>query len=216
MHMKTSWLSELFGGRSRRLKRFLAAAEHGDVMTVQKLLAQDSSLLHTRNKEGFCSLDVATGEGKKEVIEFLLSKGADVNAKSYLGNTPLHWAMTNKDVEIARLILSAGGDVNAFADKGVTPLHLAATVGAIEGASLLLENGANVNAQSEGGGTPLHMAVLAGKEAMVKLLLAKGADVNAPSNSGTPMRLAQLALQRESMPNCRELIELLRSHGGRE
>ena len=57
--------------------------------------------------------------GHKEIVELLLAKGADVNAKSELGETPLHFAKTK---EIAELLIAEGAGVNAKDEGGKTPL----------------------------------------------------------------------------------------------
>ena len=58
----------------------------------------------------------------KEIIELLISKGADINAKTNEnkelllergGETPLHWAVLNKRKDIGELLISKGADINA-------------------------------------------------------------------------------------------------------
>jgi ankyrin repeat protein len=38
-----------------------------------------------------CDYFIAARNGHKNVLEFLLSKGAEVNRKDNKGDTPLHW-----------------------------------------------------------------------------------------------------------------------------
>lgn len=59
----------------------------------------------------------------KEIIQFLLEKGADPKIHSPLnGMTPLHSALT---VEIAKLLIKHGAGVNARNNRGETPLAMA-------------------------------------------------------------------------------------------
>ena len=47
--------------------------------------------------------------GHKEVVELLIAKGADVNAKGDGGTTPLDRAIINDETEIADLLRKHGG-----------------------------------------------------------------------------------------------------------
>jgi ankyrin repeat protein len=43
------------------------------------------------------------------MAELLLSKGANVNAKTDKGHTPLHFAMEKNHKDVAKLLLQHGG-----------------------------------------------------------------------------------------------------------
>ena len=88
-----------------------------------------------------------------------LKKGADVNAKDYLGRTPLHHAARWGHKKVAELLISEGADVDAMDDDGWTPLHYAAVFGRKEIAELLIDNGADVNAKRSDGSTSLDWAI---------------------------------------------------------
>jgi ankyrin repeat protein len=96
--------------------------------------------------------------------------------------------------------------------KGRTPLHIAALKDSNDEAKSLLAEGADVNAkEASDGRTPLHIAALNGSKDVAGLLLAKGAEVNAKDKYGeTPLHLA--ALRKD----CKDVVELLRQHGGHE
>jgi ankyrin repeat protein len=55
----------------------------------------------------------AVQSGNVERVRALIAKGASVNAKDSLGNTPLHYASQNWSVECMEILLSNGADVNA-------------------------------------------------------------------------------------------------------
>ena len=62
------------------------------------------------------------------IAELLIEKGADVNAKSNRGYTPLHEASDHGKIEIIDLLIAKGADVNAIIvsgrNQGKTPLDL--------------------------------------------------------------------------------------------
>jgi ankyrin repeat protein len=73
-------------------------------------------------------------------VQLLLDRGADVDARDFLGATPLGWAALRGHKNVAALLLARGALVNARALSGKTPLHLAATAGKKELVSLLSTN----------------------------------------------------------------------------
>ena len=52
---------------------------------------------------------ISTRCGQKEIVELLIVKGADVNAKDTGGKTPLDWAIGFQRFEIADLLRKHGG-----------------------------------------------------------------------------------------------------------
>ena len=61
-----------------------------------------------------------------DYIRVLISEGADVNARSRSGWTPLMYAASNSNLEIVQLLLEKGADVNARNNNDWTPLMYAA------------------------------------------------------------------------------------------
>lgn len=56
----------------------------------------------------------------------LLEHGADLTARDNLGQTPLHYAVDNQEVDLAITLLNHGAETNAADNNGNTVLHLAA------------------------------------------------------------------------------------------
>ena len=60
-------------------------------------------------------------------VERCLAAGADPNARTEFGTTPLHWAAAfNESPAVIAALLDAGADLKARTERGRTPLHLAA------------------------------------------------------------------------------------------
>ena len=51
----------------------------------------------------------AASNGHKEIVELLIANGADVNATTNRGETPLDWAINHKRTEIADFLRKHGG-----------------------------------------------------------------------------------------------------------
>ena len=71
--------------------------------------------------------DLATAKIKNEI-----AFGADVNASSEMGYTPLHAAAENNRIANARLLLQFGANIDAVTDDGQTPLDFAMLSGNVE------------------------------------------------------------------------------------
>ena len=74
------------------------------------------------NKERNTPLHRSTENDYYKVVELLIIKGADVNAKNNEGNTPLH--LQNDNFGVFELLIKNDGDVNQANKEGITPLQL--------------------------------------------------------------------------------------------
>jgi ankyrin repeat protein len=80
------------------------------------------------------------------VVQLLLEKGADVNARTDNGETALQCAATYAHEITVKLLLEKGADFNARTKYGETALHKAAANGNKAVIRLLLEKGVDVAA----------------------------------------------------------------------
>jgi hypothetical protein len=78
-------------------------------------------------EQGETPLHIAVKTGNKEMVKFLLDKGANVNAGDKYEATPLHFACRNGDGYIARMLVEFGGDLTIKAIDGRTPLDACKT-----------------------------------------------------------------------------------------
>ena len=115
-------------------------------------------------------LIAAAGEGELEKVASLLDAGANVNARSEYGETPLHVAAIKCDLDVVKALIAAGADVNAKTNPGAPqerpPLHRFIpmnTKGMEQAVGLLLEAGADPNLTNELGENALDIAVKMGE-----------------------------------------------------
>jgi ankyrin repeat protein len=144
-----------------------------DTNDVADFLVGRGAEITARDNTGFTPIMVAHG---LDMIEFLISKGADVNVKmAGNGRTRLHTACFSGVEEMAEFLIKKGADVNIKDNWGNTPLHLAASKGHVDVVKLLLKNQANIDAKSIGGYTPLRRAQEKNYTEIVELLRKHGA-----------------------------------------
>jgi len=97
--------------------RLMAAAESGDLMTVERILDKLPQLLGRKNDSGWSPLIVAAYHGHLIVAEFLLKKGANPNDTGLKGTTVLMYAKSRllhsseSSYALLDLLISHGADV---------------------------------------------------------------------------------------------------------
>jgi ankyrin repeat protein len=98
--------------------QLFAAARQGDVAKLAALLDEHPNKLYavTRPYE-LTLLHLAAQSGQPAVVELLLRRGLDVNARDRGDNTyPMHWAAAGGHVDVVRRLADAGGDVIGSGD----------------------------------------------------------------------------------------------------
>ena len=134
------------------------AAKKGDLPEVRRLIAEGADI-NAKDQDdyehGATALILASANGYREIVQLLLDKGANVNAKMSGiddGVTALMEASKGKDVKIVQALLDKGANVNAEATMGAT----------------MILSGSRV--------TALTIACLNGDREIIQLLLSKGAE----------------------------------------
>jgi ankyrin repeat protein len=164
------------------------AGANGDTRKVLQLLDQGLNVNVTFPRDesefsGMTILMVASSHGYAEMVEELIKRGADVNLKRYVGDTPLMFAARTGNVKTVNALLRAGANPNATVMSPhageITPLNSAINSDSpnrVEIAKILIGARAEINPRGDFFASPLMNAV--GDLEMVKLLIASGANVN--------------------------------------
>jgi uncharacterized protein len=149
----------LLVARGVTLTLFEACAA-GEVERAERLMANDGAAITAFSADGWTPLHLAAYFGHTKIAEMLISRAADVNARSRnaTGNTPLHAALAGNHKLVAGLLLGHGADVNAADAAGWRPLHLAAANNNIDAINTLVAQGADLYAANGEAQTALSLA----------------------------------------------------------
>ena len=177
-------------------------------LAMAKLLVEAKADLEAKDKKGRTALDLATGEAKRELANFL--RGVGVTSKSdEEAAKSIFVAAKIGSIDAIKKHLEAGVEVNSLNKNKQTALHFAASAGRLDAATVLLEARADVTVADKYQKTALHYSATNGHKATTALLLEKGALINAKDDKNkTPLDYAVTKKRTE-------VIELLRSKGGK-
>ncbi|KAI9195414.1 hypothetical protein LWI28_014642 [Acer negundo] len=78
------------------------------------------------------ALHMAAANGHLGIVEFLISRGVDVNASNEEKNTSLHWACLNGHIEVVKKLILAGANVSILNSHEQTPIDEAVSRGKMD------------------------------------------------------------------------------------
>jgi len=181
-----------------------------DWTLVSWLLDGGMSADHGLDRHGFSWLQVATTKGATDIVDLLISYGADVNAQEECqGLTPLHIAAQRGHIDIIRRLINARATIKKDAFEKI-PLHSAAENKDTTGMAILLESYSHfIDSVDEVGNTPLIIAANNGNVEVCQQLISAGANINKQACFDSNFSALHWAYFNEHS----ELIDLLESHG---
>lgn len=164
------------------IAEFFIAAENGDLKRFNTLLEKNPGYAMARDDNDITPLNIVITpllplHKQKEMVEMLISRGADVNAKDWSGKTPLLEALSSPEYKgIPEILVNAGADVNYADSSGWTPLHHAAFNNDEKLVEFIVSHGAHINAKDHAGKTPLRLAIEDNYNDIVKFLRSHGGE----------------------------------------
>lgn len=134
----------------------------------------------------------AAFKGKVGDVRVQLESQPDLlNAKDFLGLSPLHRAAQAGQDAIVELLVAKGADTGSTDQNGNTPLHWAVFTGQSNVVQTLIDHKAGLNINGAGEKSPLDLAVQQRFTPLAEMLLKAGADPNmATSRDETPLCIA--------------------------
>ena len=188
---KFGGLSRLYSDRGSSDYHVLmvAAIGSGQTEVINWLFSarpdMEKNINNIKDEKGESLLHTAAHSGKREIMELLLQRGADINAKDNGGKTILFvLAFHGHTVAMKWLVNELGVPVDTTDNNGWTPMCKAAQVGQVESIECLASLGAKVNADVSP--LPLEIAVVYDQVESIKRLKQLGADVKAKNSKGVP------------------------------
>lgn len=194
------------------------AADSGDLAKLQSLLDAGANV-NAASEHGYIPLinvlyHLQDNAKIFPVVELLVTYGADIDAVTSYGESPLTTAAMQGRFDVVKFLINAGaktnrlnwtpamraiclgtleelqkiiddgGDLEGRDYFGRTAWLLSATVGDVQKTELLLAQGADLEERGRMGDTALANCVARGHVAMARWLINAGADVNTADDSG--------------------------------
>ena len=174
-----------------------------DYLGCARLLIEKRALVDSLDNEQWTPLHVLCMQSSDvDMVECLLTAGADINALTDKGATPLILACENEKLEIVKALIKHKADSSVRTGR-YTALQRETAKDHHHIVHLLLTCGVDINQKTELGETSLYLASKLGNTSSLKVLLSEGADVNMPRDNGfTPLLIATV----NDKPNCVEAL----------
>jgi ankyrin repeat protein len=190
------------------------------VKAAQLLLNAGATVDAREHWGGQTALMWASARRHPEMMQLLIAKGADVNARSTVRDYQRH--------------VTAEGRPKSLDSGGLTPLLYAARENCLACAEVLLKSGADIDLPDPDGVSPLLVAIMNANWDLAQRLIAGGADVNQwdiygeaplftavnlrnridgghasidPMNKATGLAIVKLLLERGANPNMQLLFK---------
>lgn len=163
---------------------------HGNLDRVRELVEEHPALAGARASWGESAVDAATQMGRRDIIEYLVSRGAPVDFFTAC-------VLGRRDQVESELI----SDPSRARGRGVhdlPALYFPAISGHLDLVELLVSRGADVNDAAQAA-APIHGAVMGGHADVVRWLLERGANPGLADYQGRSARELALAMDRPEL-----------------
>lgn len=182
----------------------------GNAFQVRVWLDDTEHDMNLGDDHGFSPLHWASKEGRANIVEMLIQRGARINATNMGDDTALHLASAHGHRDIVHMLLRNKADINAVNEHGNTALHYACFWSYQGIAEDLINNGALVSVANRYGEIPLDKCKGQIAQKLHELAVQLGQDLKKiPYKDqtwlGTKTRSRDATLSRHSGININEL-----------
>ncbi len=181
---------------------------------VKKIIDSDPLLLESKDSVGNKPLITSCQFYREDILNYLIEKGADVNAKNSMGITPLFASIHpentcfSHEINIFKKLIENGADIRTklnYKYGELTILQAAVCNSLYDIVKLLISKGADIDAKGIKG-TALQIAIINQDTLIAELLIKNGAKLQEFSYGNSELHLA-------AMNGCTKLIPLLLKYG---
>lgn len=182
----------------------MTAVNRGHIELVD-LLSKNKQTINQKDDIGWSPLHLTANKDNKgeeevqvSIARMLLKRGADLNAQTNKGLTPLALASLRNWPKLVKSLSDAKADGRIPDNEGWTPLMYAVNNGYAEVASLLMKDKRVINLKEKKGWSALHFTANSSNKGgdalqttLAQQLIKQGADIDAQTKAGdTALNLA--------------------------
>jgi ankyrin repeat protein len=187
--MRTTVLGALFlifsirAVAAPRADLWFDSAKRGDLVQIKKLSAHTP--VDTASSSGETALILASEAGFVNIVEFLISKKANLNLQDKAGNSALVYSISNGFDDVSLLLIKHGADVSAASNREGSALKVAAKSGRDKIVEVIV--GAHpelLNKVGADGETPLFSAIRAAHFALAEKMIGLGSKIDFKNSKG--------------------------------
>ena len=124
-------------------------------LEMLKLFLDNGTELMKTDSDGISALDMAIKFKRKEVIQFCIDNGFDLNTtKRKSGLTPVMLAACFSDMDMMQMLLDGGGEINTVDGAGMSPKDYSKKLGQKKMTEFINEKGGKFSRYPEDGEAP--------------------------------------------------------------
>ena len=163
------------------------AIRQGNLPAVRSLVEKDPALVKAAGDSGFTPLHIAATAGRVDIIEYLLGRGAELEARTAGGQTPLFQTVPLAAAQAFAYLLEKGANLNARDNQGRTILQFALSWRRPAMVDLILQRGFAIDTAGAAAQEMLDEAANTGIDSLVTALISRGVTVETGRHDGTTL-----------------------------
>jgi ankyrin repeat protein len=163
------------------------AIRQGNLAAVRALVEKNPVLTKTADGSGFTPLHIAATAGFVDIVTSLLDRGADIEARTAEGQTPLFQTVPLVAQKAFVYLLKKGANFNARDNAGRTILQFALFGRRPAMVDLILGRGFPVDVQGAAAEEMLDETASTGIKSLITALVSKGVSLHVGPRNGTTL-----------------------------